>query len=125
MAASSDTKYDKLDQTNKQVKEVTGLLKENVERVLDRGEKIDRLQERSEDLESNAINFQSSSRRLRKKMWCKNCKMNCIIAAVVFGIIAVIVIIVVLSLKPWEDNNSSGGSGGGGSGGHGNNTLTM
>ncbi|OWF54943.1 Vesicle-associated membrane protein 727 [Mizuhopecten yessoensis] len=95
MAASSDTKYDKLDQTNKQVKEVTGLLKENVERVLDRGEKIDRLQERSEDLESNAINFQSSSRRLRKKMWCKNCKMNCIIAAVVFGIIAVIVIIVV------------------------------
>ncbi|XP_033751874.1 vesicle-associated membrane protein 3-like [Pecten maximus] len=122
MAANYETKYDKLDQTNKQVKEVTGLLKENVERVLDRGEKIDRLQERSEDLESNAINFQSSSRRLRRKMWCKNCKMNCIIAAVIFGVIAVVVVIIVLSLKPWENNNSEGG---GGNGGHGNNTLTM
>lgn len=122
MASNSDTKYDKLDQTNRQVKEVTGLLKDNVERVLERGEKIDRLQERSEDLESNAINFQSKSRRLRRKMWCRNCKMNCIIGLVIFGVIAAVVLIVVLSLKPWEHSDSD--SSGGGSG-HGNDTLMM
>ncbi|XP_067654990.1 vesicle-associated membrane protein 4-like [Haliotis asinina] len=106
---------DHLDHLQNDVSEVTSLLRQNVEKVIVRGDKIDDLQERSEDLESGSINFKKTSVRLKKKMCWQNCKMNCIIAIVAVVIVAIIVVIIVVEVKP-------GGSGGGGS--H-NNTLSL
>lgn len=98
---------DQLDHLQNEVSEVTSLLKDNVEKVLERGERIDTLQSRSEDLESNSSHFKRSAVQLKKKMWWKNCKMMCILGSVVFVIIAVIIIVILVETKPWE---SSGGN---------------
>ncbi|XP_076471060.1 vesicle-associated membrane protein 8-like [Babylonia areolata] len=99
---------DHIDKLESDVSEVTHLLKQNVEKVVERGEKIDDLQSRSEELQSSATHFKRRSGQMRRKMCWQNCRMNCIIAAVVFVIIAVIVIIVLVTVKPWEDSSSSG-----------------
>jgi len=106
MAKATSSRNGNLDRLENEVSEVTALMKDNVEKVLERGERIDTLQSRSEDLESNSIRFKRSSSKLRKNMCLRNCRMNCIIALVVLGIIAVIVVIVLVETKPW---NSSGG----------------
>ncbi|CAL1546052.1 unnamed protein product [Lymnaea stagnalis] len=104
--ASTRRGNDQLDHLQNEVTEVTSLLKDNVEKVLERGERIDTLQSRSEDLESSSSHFKRSAVQLKKKMWWKNCKMMCILGSVVFVIIAVIIIVILVETKPWE---SSGG----------------
>ncbi|XP_071182141.1 vesicle-associated membrane protein 4-like isoform X2 [Mytilus edulis] len=59
---------DHIDRLQGDVNEVTHLLKDNVEKVLERGEKIEDLQNRSEDLTASSIQFKSRSRDLRRKM---------------------------------------------------------
>ncbi|KAK7098740.1 vesicle-associated membrane protein 4-like [Littorina saxatilis] len=95
------------------VSEVTHLLKDNVEKVIERGERIDDLQTRSEELQSGSHHFSRRATQVRRKMCWQNCRMNCIIAFVILGILAVIAIIVVVTMKPWEDSSS----------GHGNNST--
>ncbi|XP_005098337.1 vesicle-associated membrane protein 8 [Aplysia californica] len=106
MAQSSRGRTGHLDHLETEVSEVTSLLKDNVEKVLERGERIDSLQSRSEDLECSSSHFKRSAVKIRKNMCWKNCKMSCILGVVIFLIIAVIVIIVLVETKPWE---SSGG----------------
>ncbi|XP_059174068.1 vesicle-associated membrane protein 8-like [Physella acuta] len=105
MARASTGRNDQLDHLQTEVSEVTSLLKDNVEKVLQRGERIDTLQTRSEDLECNSNNFKRSAVQIRKKMWWKNCKMMCILGSVIFLIIAIIIIIILVETKPWESSS--------------------
>ncbi|CAG5118552.1 unnamed protein product, partial [Candidula unifasciata] len=107
-ARASRGRNEQLDQLQTEVSEVTSLLKNNVEKVLERGERIDTLQSRSEDLENSSTHFRSSAVKIRKKMWWNNCKMTCIIATVVTLIIIIIVVVILVETKPWQ---SSGGGG--------------
>lgn len=110
MARAPAGRTDKLDHLESDVSEVTHLLRENVEKVIDRGEKIDDLQTRSEDLQAGSHYFSRRANQVRRKMCWQNCKMNIIIALVVLGVIIVIVLIVLFTVKPWE--KSSGGKNG-------------
>ncbi|XP_013072802.1 vesicle-associated membrane protein 3-like isoform X1 [Biomphalaria glabrata] len=112
MAYSNARRTDNLDHLQNEVSEVTSLLKDNVEKVLQRGERIDTLQSRSEDLENNSTQFKRAAVQIKKKMWWKNCKMACILGSVIFLIIAIIIIVILVETKPWE---SSGGHSGNGS----------
>ncbi len=57
------------------------------ERVLARGEKIELLVDKSDQLNQSAKRFQKSSRNLKNVMWWKNVKMWLIIIAVVIVLI--------------------------------------
>uniref|UniRef100_A0A0B6ZFF2 V-SNARE coiled-coil homology domain-containing protein n=1 Tax=Arion vulgaris TaxID=1028688 RepID=A0A0B6ZFF2_9EUPU len=108
MARVGGGRNTQLNHLENEVSEVTSLLRDNVEKVLDRGERIDTLQSRSEDLESSSSHFRSSAVKIRKKMWWQNCKMTCIVATVIGLIIVIIVVVILVETKPWE---SSGGGG--------------
>ena len=105
-----------IDRLEQDIDEVTHLLKNNVEKVLERGDKLEDLQDRSEDLTASSIQFKTRSRDLRRKMCCQNFKMTCILIIVISAIIAVVILIILLTLKPW-DSKSSGGH-------HGNGTMS-
>lgn len=64
---------------------------DNIDRVIMRGEKIELLVDKSEELETRAIRFERSGRRLRRGMLCKNAKWGVILfvvlALIVLGII--------------------------------------
>jgi hypothetical protein len=70
---------------------------------LKRDEDIDKLLDKSTDLEQNANTFQRTSRVLKRKMCCENAKANMILAVVISVIISLLILIIVLSTKPWNN----------------------
>ncbi|XP_017295710.1 vesicle-associated membrane protein 8 isoform X2 [Kryptolebias marmoratus] len=81
----------KLDQVQSQVNEVKVILKDNINKVLERGDRIDDLIGKTDDLQASADSFQRTSTRVARKYWWKNVKMMIII-----GVIVVIVLILII-----------------------------
>ncbi|CAM6035315.1 unnamed protein product [Sphagnum compactum] len=84
----------KISKIKSQVTEVKGIMMDNIEKVLDRGEKIELLVDKSENLRFQADNFQRHGRSLRRKMWLQNFKVKLIVLAV----IVVVIIVIYLSI---------------------------
>ncbi|XP_058764660.1 vesicle-associated membrane protein 722-like [Vicia villosa] len=84
----------KLSKVKAQVSEVKGVMMENIEKVLDRGEKIELLVDKTENLRSQAQDFRQQGTKIRRKMWFQNMKIKLI----VLGIIIAIILIIVLSV---------------------------
>ncbi|KAI7736325.1 hypothetical protein M8C21_019379 [Ambrosia artemisiifolia] len=83
----------KLAKVKAQVSEVKGVMMENIEKVLDRGEKIELLVDKTENLRSQAQDFRTQGTQMRRKMWLQNMKIKLI----VLGIIIALILIIVLS----------------------------
>ncbi|XP_064163676.1 vesicle-associated membrane protein 8 [Anguilla rostrata] len=82
----------KLTQVQDQVNDVKVILKDNINKVLERGEKLDDLIDKTDDLRATADSFQRTSTRVARKYWWKNIKMMVIIGVVV----AIIIILIIL-----------------------------
>ncbi|XP_066276595.1 vesicle-associated membrane protein 3-like [Branchiostoma lanceolatum] len=100
----------KMDKLQSEVDEVTNLLKDNVDKVLQRGDRLERLEERSEDLNAEANRFRVVSTKLKKKYCWQNCKMTLILTGVILLLLAVIAGIIVGVVKPWESGGSHNGT---------------
>ena len=70
-----------------QIEDVKGVMVENIEKVLARGEKIELLVDKSEALSASANKFKKASKSLKDAMWWKNVKM--------WGLIFVITVIII------------------------------
>merc|ERR1711937_956937 len=64
---------------------------QNIEKVLDRGERIELLVDKTENLNAAAVKFKKQSAQLQKRMWWKNMKLYLIVAVVLVIIILIIV----------------------------------
>ncbi|CAL5346531.1 vesicle-associated membrane protein 721-like [Camellia sinensis] len=84
----------KLSKVKAQVSEVKGVMMENIEKVLDRGEKIELLVDKTENLHQQAQDFRSTGTKMRRKMWLQNMKIKLI----VLGILIALILIIVLSV---------------------------
>lgn len=73
-----------------QLNDVKDVMVKNIESVLQRGEKIELLVDKTEALSQSAKRFQTQSKSLKQAMWWKNVKMWLLIAAVVLIISLVI-----------------------------------
>ncbi|GIY84796.1 vesicle-associated membrane protein 3 [Caerostris darwini] len=82
----------RLQQTQAQVDEVFGIMRVNVEKVLDRDQKLSELDDRADALQQGASQFEQQAGKLKRKFWWKNCKMWAILIGVVLIIIIVIVV---------------------------------
>ncbi|OIT34406.1 PREDICTED: vesicle-associated membrane protein 727 [Nicotiana attenuata] len=80
----------KLSKLKAQITEVKGIMMDNIEKVLDRGEKIELLVDKTENLQFQADSFQRQGRQLRRKMWFQNLQMKLMVG----GAILVFIIIV-------------------------------
>merc|ERR1711916_249032 len=63
----------------------------NIEKVLERSERIELLVEKADHLRDSAYQFNTDATSLRRHMWWKNMKMNLTICAVLCIIIFLIV----------------------------------
>ncbi|KAL6847477.1 hypothetical protein ACP4OV_023330 [Aristida adscensionis] len=84
----------RLSKVKAQLSEVKDIMKENIVRVIDRGEQIEGLVSRTEQLHDQASDFRQQGTRVRRKMWLQNMKIKLI----VLGIIAALILIIVLSI---------------------------
>ncbi|PPD98853.1 hypothetical protein GOBAR_DD04121 [Gossypium barbadense] len=66
----------KLSKLKAQITEVKGIMMDNIEKVLDRGEKIELLVDKTENLQFQADSFQRQGRQLRRRMWLQNLQMK-------------------------------------------------
>lgn len=84
----------KLLKVKAQVSEVKSIMLENIDKAVDRGERLDILVEKTEDLRSQAQEFKKQGTQVRRKMWFQNMKIK----LVVLGILLLLVLIIWLSV---------------------------
>ncbi|KAK5852253.1 hypothetical protein PBY51_023737 [Eleginops maclovinus] len=82
----------KMDQVQSQVNEVKVILKDNISKVLERGDRLDDLIGKTDDLQASADSFQRTSTRVARKYWWKNIKMMIIIGVIVLIIVVLIIL---------------------------------
>jgi vesicle-associated membrane protein 4 len=64
----------KIGRVQSQVKEVLGDMRINVQKIVDRGQNLDELNDRSEELGVTADTFSRRAKGLRKSMWLRTCR---------------------------------------------------
>lgn len=82
----------RLAQTQAKVDEVVGIMRVNVEKVLERDQKLSELDNRADALQHGAAQFEQQAGKLKRKYWWQNLKMMLIIGAI--GAVLLIIIIV-------------------------------
>ncbi|XP_076804133.1 vesicle-associated membrane protein 3-like isoform X3 [Clavelina lepadiformis] len=86
----------KLQQTQAQVDDVVDIMRTNVDKVLERDQKLSEIHDRADALQQGASQFETQAAKLKRKYWWKNCKMWAILIIVILVIIIIIVVSVVL-----------------------------
>ncbi|KAM9438777.1 vesicle-associated membrane protein 3-like isoform 1-T1 [Salvelinus alpinus] len=81
----------RLQQTQAQVDEVVDIMRVNVDKVLERDQKLSELDDRADALQAGASQFETSAAKLKNKYWWKNAKMM-----IILGLICAIVLIVLI-----------------------------
>ena len=71
-------------------------MRDNINKVSQRGERLDALQDKTDNLAVSAQGFRRGANRVRKQMWWKDMKMR---MCLIIGIIILLVIIIVPSGK--------------------------
>lgn len=79
-----------------QVDEVMGIMKNNVNRVAERGDHLEDLQDKSDMLADNADMFRVRSKTLHRNMWWQHCRMRLLIAFVVIVLLLIIIIPIIV-----------------------------
>ncbi|KAF4018457.1 hypothetical protein G4228_010239 [Cervus hanglu yarkandensis] len=69
---------------------VVDIMRVNVDKVLERDQKLSELDDRADALQAGASQFETSAAKLKRKYWWKNCKMWAI------GISVVVIIIIII-----------------------------
>jgi len=95
-AAASASANKRFQQTQAQVDEVVDIMRLNVDKVLERDQKLSQLDDRADALQMGAAQFESSAGALKRKMWLKNLKMM-ILMGIVGTIFAGVVIFWIVS----------------------------
>jgi len=75
-----------------QIDDTVGVMRENINKVSQRGERLDSLQDKTDNLAVSAQGFRRGANRVRKQMWWKDMKMR---ICIIVGIIILLVVIIV------------------------------
>ncbi|XP_067643923.1 neuronal synaptobrevin isoform X2 [Eurosta solidaginis] len=77
----------RLQQTQAQVDEVVDIMRTNVEKVLERDQKLSELDDRADALQQGASQFEQQAGKLKRKFWLQNLKMM-----IIMGLIGLVVV---------------------------------
>ncbi|KAM6122281.1 neuronal synaptobrevin-like [Pterocles gutturalis] len=82
----------RLQQTQARVDEVVDIMRMNVDKVLERDQKLSELDNRADALQAGASQFETSAAKLKRKYWWKNCKMM-----IILGVVCAVILIIIIS----------------------------
>eukprot|EP01112_Ceratiomyxa_fruticulosa_P007955 TRINITY_DN206_c0_g1_i1.p1 TRINITY_DN206_c0_g1~~TRINITY_DN206_c0_g1_i1.p1 ORF type:complete len:255 (+),score=45.25 TRINITY_DN206_c0_g1_i1:206-970(+) len=88
---SHNPSADKIAKVQGGIDEVKGLMVTNIEKVLERAERIELLVDRTENLNQQAFRFKKQSNQLKRAMWWKNVRLMIVLAVVIIVVIYFIV----------------------------------
>jgi vesicle-associated membrane protein 7 len=81
---------DKVDKVKAEMDDVKNVMVDNIEKVLKRGEKIELLVDKTDNLNQQSIRFKKHSTQLKQAMWWQNAKLMIFVGAVVVVVIGII-----------------------------------
>ncbi|KAJ5242010.1 Synaptobrevin [Penicillium citrinum] len=80
-----------------QIDDTVGVMRENINKVSQRGERLDSLQDKTDNLAVSAQGFRRGANRVRKQMWWKDMKMRvCLVICVIVLLVVIIVPVAVV-----------------------------
>ncbi|XP_050460376.1 vesicle-associated membrane protein 2 isoform X1 [Cataglyphis hispanica] len=82
----------RLQATQAQVDEVVDIMKTNVEKVLERDQKLSELDDRADALQQGASQFEQQAGKLKRKFWLQNLKMMIIMGVIGLIVLAIIIV---------------------------------
>ncbi|XP_034727598.1 vesicle-associated membrane protein 8-like [Etheostoma cragini] len=91
--AAAAEPQDKVKSLRDQVDGVKDIMTQNVDRILARGERLDDLMGKSEDLQAGAQHFKQTSQKVARTYWWKNVKMIVVIVVIVLIIVLIIILL--------------------------------
>ncbi|KHJ84140.1 Synaptobrevin [Oesophagostomum dentatum] len=80
----------------RQVDEVKNVMAANVASIMERGERLDSIERRTDELQASSANFKLTAHRVQRKMCMLNAKWT-IISVIVAIIVACIIIVLILN----------------------------
>lgn len=86
---------DALNTVKQEIEDVRGIMTRNIEGLMERGERMDLLVDRTDRLGGSAQEFRVRSRGLKRDMWWKNIK----VMATIGGVIVLIILLIVFAVR--------------------------
>ncbi|KAF8979101.1 hypothetical protein BGZ46_005812 [Entomortierella lignicola] len=88
---STNPEADKIKHVQGEIEQVKDVMVHNIERVLERGERIELLVDKTDSLNHQAYAFKKRSTALKRAMWWKNVKLMMTLTAVTIFIIYILI----------------------------------
>lgn len=88
----TDNSEDKLSRAQSEIQSVKDILVSNIDLVAERGERMEVLIDKTENLRSESISFRQRSRTLQRKMWWESLKMK-----IALGVAVVLILYLILA----------------------------
>ncbi|KAI9593492.1 synaptobrevin-domain-containing protein [Syncephalis fuscata] len=93
-AAQPDSKVKHL---QNQADELKGIMKENIDLAVNRGEVLADIEQKAEHLNEAAGQFKKGAKQVERRMWWKDMKLRLIICAIVIILLIVIIVPIVVN----------------------------
>ncbi|ESO89037.1 hypothetical protein LOTGIDRAFT_228972 [Lottia gigantea] len=109
MEKSARGQLGQMDVLQNQVDEVKGVMTQNIEKVIDRGERLEDLIDKTDELQAHSQAFQKTSKKISRKYWWKNTKMTIILVGVGLTLLTIVIIVILYStgVLPPDSGSSS------------------
>jgi len=91
---SSDPNADKINRIRGEMSQVRNVMVENIDKVLERGDRLELLVDKTETIQGNTFKFKKQARRFKNTMWWRNIKLTVAVIVVLLIVIYVILAIV-------------------------------
>ncbi|PWA64864.1 Longin domain-containing protein [Artemisia annua] len=72
------------------VEEVRNVMIQNIDKVLERGNRLESLVDKTANMQTNTLRFKKQSRRFRNTMWWRNVKLMVILGFALLGILYIV-----------------------------------
>lgn len=83
----------KMQQVQKQVEQVKNVMALNIEEVLHRSDRLELLEEKSQDLLHSSEIFVRKSNKIKRRMWSQNCRVVVCVTALVTLFVLILAVI--------------------------------
>ncbi|CAC70077.1 V-SNARE coiled-coil homology domain-containing protein [Caenorhabditis elegans] len=92
--SDNDQQKEKMQNLRNQVDSVKAVMVDNVERILERGERLDNIERRSEQLNATSANFKFTARKVQRKFCMLNAKWTVILSIVILIVFVVLLLLI-------------------------------
>ncbi|KAL4179844.1 hypothetical protein AMTRI_Chr13g89280 [Amborella trichopoda] len=91
---SNDPNADRINRIRGEMSQVRNVMIENIDKVLERGDRLELLVDKTTNMQGNTIRFRKQARRFKNTVWWRNVKLTVALIALLLIVIYVVLVFV-------------------------------